>query len=506
MRNPDELVREHEALARVLDDHAAVSLLQMDSADVLITVLANTFSTERDSIPAEVFEAEVESVLRTLHARGYATPKVREVQGDGRRVPDLCRDWVNADWLWRTEGDDGAVVYTRTAETHEAIAFLERLGDSRRGTAAAAVGELVASFERMSARVTGDTERQLEQIQHERERLDAREALLLAGEAGGVSVDEFERWYDEALNNQQRISLALRWMAQELPRARRALIEKVAGDDLDGITHITAYAEAWEDVTDTPQGRATKEALSVLSDSNQRQTLSLNVAAIAESDVGQLLNDREKRSLSDVSVALYTQIQPLIDVFNSNLDEVTYAFKRRAISSTDRSAWMNALRDAVAALRDAESRNIPLGALPFPVRSEMGQPPASFKVREPAAEPPSLDEMDTSTALPPDPELLARWAGPHRTEVAEHIAATLAALEPGEAMSLSELWGLSPESLRRAVELVPYVEHAHAVADVGESGYQPGSGEVIETLAPDGNLVRYQIARIIYRRPIIEAP
>jgi len=498
---PEELLAEHDALLRMLDDHAAVSMLQKDNAGILFTVLANTFSAERDSIPTDVFETEVESLLRTLNANGFGTPKVREVHGSGRKISDLCRDWVEADWLWRTKDEDGTPRYTRTAEAHEAVAFVQRLGDSRRGTAAAAVGELVASFERMSARLSGDTERQIRQIDDEIETLMIRKGLLESGETGGVGLDEFERWYDDTLNTQQRISLALRWMAQELPRARRSLVEKVREDDVDGITHINAYAEAWDEVTDTPQGRATKEALAVLSDPSQRQSLTHNVAAISDSDLGGLLNDREKRALADISVGLYTQIKPLIEVFNASLEDVTYAFKKRAITSTERTAWMAALREAAAALRATTQRKVPADVIPFPVRVEINHAPPSYRVREAPAAPPTLEELEVSTAAHTDPALLARWSGPHTKEVAAHITTTLDTLEPGQSLSTAEIWGLSPEGLRRAVELVPYFERAQKVAEVGESSHYNDAFEVIETLAPDGSIVRYEIARIVYRKP-----
>lgn len=498
---PEELLAEHDSLLRILDDHAAVSMLQKDNAGILFTVLANTFSTERDSIPTDVFETEVESLLRILNANGFETPRVREVHGGGRRISDLCRDWVKADWLWRTEDDNGMPRFTRTAEAHEAVAFVQRLGDSRRGTAAAAVGEMVASFERMSARLSGDSERQIQQIDDEIEALMIRKGLLESGEAGDVGIDEFERWYDDTLNTQQRISLALRWMAQELPRARRSLLEKVREDEVDGITHINAYAEAWDEVTDTPQGRATKEALAVLSNPSQRQSLTRNVAAISDSELGGLLNDGEKRALADISVGLYTQIKPLIDVFNSSLEDVTYAFKKRAVTSTDRTAWMVALRAAAAALRETSQRKVLAGVIPFPVRVEIDAAPPSYKVREAPAAPPTLEELEVSTATHTDPALLARWAGPHTNEVAEHIAASLDALQPGQSMSTAEIWGLSPEALRRAVEMVPYFEHAHKLAEIGESSHYSDAAEVIETLAPDGSIVRYEIARIVYRKP-----
>ena len=498
---PEELLTEHDSLPRILDDHAAVSMLQKDNAGILFTVLANTFSSERDSIPTDVFETEVESLFRTLNANGFGTPKVHEVHGSGRKISDLCRDWVSADWLWRTEDDNGTPRYTRTAEAHEAVAFVQRLGDSRRGTAAAAVGEMVASFERMAARLSGDTERQIQQIEDEIEGLMIRKGILESGEAGGVGLDEFERWYDDTLNTQQRISLALRWMAQELPRARRSLLEKVRDDEVDGITHINAYAEAWDDVTDTPQGRATKEALTVLSDPSQRQSLTLNVAAISDSELGSLLNEREKRALADISVGLYTQIKPIIDVFNSSLEDVTYAFRKRAVTSTDRTAWMAALREAAAAVRAMTRRKVPAGVIPFPVRVEINHAPPSYKVREAPAAPPTLDELEVSTATPADPALLARWSGPHTNEVDTHISAALDVLEPGQSMTTAEIWEQSPEGLHRAVELVPYFERAHKVAEFGESSHDSDALEVIETLAPDGSTVRYEIARIIYRKP-----
>jgi hypothetical protein len=353
----------------------------------------------------------------------------------------------------------------------------------------------------MSARVSGDAARQIKQIDDEVATLLARKALVESGEAGGVGIDEFEHWYDETLNTQQRISLALRWMAQELPQARRALIDQVREDDLDGITHINAYAAAWEEVIETPQGRATKEALSMLSDPAQRMSLSKNVAIIASSEIGELLNDREKRSLADISVGLYVQIKPLIDVFNASLEDVTYAFKKRAVTSTDRTAWMSALRDAAAALRSTPRRKIQAGVIPFPVRVEINHAPPSYKVREPPAAPPTLDELEVSTATHADPALLARWAGPHTNEVVKHIATILDTLEPGQSMSAAEIWHLSPEGLRRAVELVPYFERAHKVAEVGESSHSSNVFEVIETLASDGSIVRYEIARIVYRKP-----
>lgn len=68
-------------------------------------------------------------------------------------------------------------------------------------------------------------------------------------------------------------------------------------------------------------------------------------------------------------------------------------------------------------------------------------------------------------------------------------------------MSTAEIWGLSPEGLRRAVELVPYFERAHKVAEVGESSHYGDALELIETLAPDGSTVHYEIPRIVYRKP-----
>lgn len=79
---PEELLAEHDSLLRMLDDHAAVSMLQKDNTGILFTVLANTFSAERDSIPTDVFEAEVERRVEHLWGKLPASDGIRRTVSD----------------------------------------------------------------------------------------------------------------------------------------------------------------------------------------------------------------------------------------------------------------------------------------------------------------------------------------------------------------------------------------------------------------------------------------
>ncbi|SKY53405.1 Protein of uncharacterised function (DUF3375) [Mycobacteroides abscessus subsp. bolletii] len=493
-----ELIVDHNTLVDVTREHAAVTLLRLEHPAVLITVLDNTFAPDREAIPADEFEGDVETVLRTLHQAGIATPRTREVDGGSATVQALCRSWVDGGWLWKTpDGEAGTPVYSRTAETHESLEWLRQLTTARRDTGARQVGVLIEQMEDMAAKVSGDRDRQLARIRAEIAALQERELRILDGEEAGITLDDFQHWYDNIRALQRRIRLGIVYAAQQLPKERRKFLDEIAADEMDGITHIHAYDEAWRRVLDNSQGRAAREASDILSDTELRLKFGRNTDAIINSEQAEVLLANEIRELRDYPVGLYNQFAPLLTVFTDNLEDAADAFRRRT-ESLARGGWTDALRRAWKALRDNASRTLPIDALPEPANADIGAAPASPIVRAVAEDTPPLDNGDVSNAAPMNLEYLARWGEPHPREIEAHISCALADVDDGVTISLADVWADAPHNLRRWVELFPYFAYATRHGDDGSIHEHVGRRVTIETTGPEGEVIACEVPAISF--------
>lgn len=487
MQTPMELLAEHQLMAEMLDKNPAVTFLQKDHAAVLHTVLANTFDIDREEIPAEVFEAEVASVLNTLRSAGVAV--------SDRPVRDVCRTWVDGRWLRLDPAPDGGQVYRRTYEMSVALRYLRDLSAPRRGTSASNVPQFLGKVEGLASKMAGDREQRADLLRRRIAELEQELALLDEGLGEEVSFDEFVAEHDVIVEMLSGIDLGFRHVTEELWRVQKRMLDDIALSGPDPIAQMQIGEDAWQELVSTPEGRAVDDALQILLDPTARATLNRHLGQILAHEFAETMKPWERRAFGDLSALLHSHVGPLVDANRRGNVELNIAFRKQAARNIDHHGFDETIRRARIALRAYKGRGLPAGSLPRLPRLDLGSAPGRLPDLEPPAEPTPLADMEDSDAAPPTAEEIARWCGPHIGQVTDHINESLSTF--GQEMTVGDLWALSPEHLRRSVELVGYHLYAHTVHSEGRSRYEPGGVETVDTVAPDGRLVPLQIQRII---------
>lgn len=505
--SPREVQDEHRAISNLLGHNAAVTFLQKEHAAVLHTVLANTFTVGRETIQAEQFEAEVTKILGSLRAGGYAVP--------AGEVREICRRWVDPGrWLYLDKTNEGEV-YSRTAETHEAIAYVRELSAPRRGTAARGIGDFLGKIEDLASKLSGDTEQRKLLLQRRIAEIQDELSLLEEDIGGGSTLDEFVADHDQIVEMLSAIGLAFRHVTDRFGRVQRRMLDDIALSGPEPIAKMGVGQDAWQELASKPEGAAVEDALRILQQQSSRAELTRHIHQILDHDHAQTLTARERRTFGDLATVLHSHIHPLVEESRRGGVEVNIAFRKQAARGAQSGGLDEAIRRARIALRDYGRRRLPDGLLPRLPKVTIGSVPARLPEVRPFSEPVSLSDLPASEAEPPSSQDVERWAGPHSREIAAYIESELAALEPGESTTLARLWDRSPEHLRRAVELEGYFAFAHDLHAIKEGARsvhrtRPGPDgeltETVSTLAPDRSLVRFQIPLIELYGPHQAAP
>lgn len=495
MRTPMELLAEHHLTAESLDTSPAVAFLQKDHAAILHTVLTNTFDVDRQQIEADVFEAEVASVLNTLREGGVVVPD--------RPIRDLCRGWVDDKWLALDPTHDGGQVYRQRYEMSVALGWVRDLSSQRPGTSASNVPRFLEKVEGLASKMSGDTEQRADLLRRRIADLEQELARLEDGIGEDVTFDEFVAEHDVIVEMLSGIDLGFRHVTEQLWRVQKRMLDDIALSGPDPIAQMKIGEDAWQELVSTPEGRAVDDALQILLDPTARMTLNRHLGQILAHEFAETMKPWERRAFGDLSALLHSHVAPLVDANRRGNVELNLAFRKQAARSTDHHGFDETIRRARMALRSFTRRSLPEGVVPRLPKLDLGNVPGRLPDLEPVADPTPLSEMEDSEATPPTAEEIARWSGPHIEQVTDHIDSTLATF--GQEMSIGNLWALAPEHLRRSVELVGYHVYAHGVHSAGRSQYEPGKTEVVETLAPNGRLIPLTIQRIVLAPTSTEA-
>ena len=487
MLGASELLADFRLVADLLENHAAVTFLGKDQAAVLHAVLTNTFGVDREQIPAEAFEAEVASILAVLQDDGVRIPQ--------RPVRDVCRSWVDGKWLRLDPTADGGQVYARTAASHEALGYLRDLAAPRRGTAVSDVPRFLAHVEDLASRLAGDREQRADLLRRRIAALEEELALLDDGLGDTATFDEFVAGHDSIVAMLSAIDLGFRHVTDRLWRVQKRMLDDIALNTPDPVAQMQVGENAWQELVATPEGKAVDDALQILLDPNARATLTKHVGQVLSHEYAQTLQPWEQRAFGNLAALLHSHVGPLVDANRRGNVELNIAFRKQAVRHVEHEGYDEVVRRARIALREFPGRTLGDGVLPRLSRLDLGIAPGRFPELHPPVDPTPLEEMEDSEAEPPTAEEIARWRGPHLDQVGGHIEETLASLD--QPLTVSDLWALAPEHLRRNVELVAYYHFAHGVYDDGRSFYQPDRTETVTTVGPDGQLVPFDIARIV---------
>lgn len=482
-----ELLADYQLVADLLENHAAVTFLNKDQAAVLHAVLTNTFDIDREQIPADVFEAEVASVLAILRNAGAQVPE--------RAPRDLCRTWVDGRWLRLLPTAEGGEVYTRTAESHEALGYLRDLTAPRRGTAVSDVPRFLSQVEDLASRLSGNTEQRAELLRRRIALLEEELSRLKDGVEDTATFDEFVAGHDSIVAMLSAIDLGFRHVTEQLWRVQKRMLDDIALNNPDPVAQMQVGENAWQELVTTPEGRAVDDALRILLDPNARAMLSKHVSQVLTHDYAQTLQPWERRAFGNLAALLHSHVGPLVDANRRGNLELNIAFRKQAVRHIEHEGYDEAIRRARRVLRDYTGRAIPDHVLPRLTRLDLGSAPGRLPDVVAPADPTPLEDMDDSEAAPPTAQEIARWRGPHMDQVRAHVEETLSTLD--QPLTIGELWSLAPEHLRRNVELVAYYFYAHEVSETGRAVYQADREESVLTVAPDGQLVPFDIGRIV---------
>lgn len=489
MQSAMELLAEHRMMAQLVDEHPAVTFLKKDHAAIIHTVLSATFSVERDEIDAQVFEAEVASVLGTLKADGIEVP--------ARPVREVCRSWVDDHWLRLDPTPEGGQSYRRTYETSIVLRYLRDLSAPRQGTAAGNVPDFLRRVEDLASRLTGDKEHRAELLRGRIADLQNELDLLDEGVTNEATFDEFVSQHDQIVEMLSGIDLGFRHVTDELWRVQKRMFDEIALSGPDPIAQMQVGEDAWQELIRTPEGKAVDDALTTLLDAGSRAKLNRHIEQILTHDYAATLQPSERREFGDLAALLHSHVGPLVETNRRGNAELNLAFRKQAARGQGHQGFDELIRRARLALRDHPGRTVPQDALPRLSRLDLGAAPGQLPDLSAPMDAPTLAEIDESEALPPSADEIAKWSGPHFAQVTGHIDALLE--QADGSLSIGQLWNAAPLHLRRSVELVAYFARAHALVDEARAFYPAGEFELIEAIGPDGRPVQLQIDTIRLR-------
>jgi len=479
------------ARVRAVLDRPTLRLMSRPTSASVLAVFRTVFDRDVQYVPADRMHLQVEEHVARLQATGARVP-ASDASADTSDRDDprpngraLCREWVAAQWLVRSNSPDGDEQYSLTSHALEALSLVDALSSDRALISESRLAMIVDAVHRWAARAEPDREVQVRRLDAQIAELQAERDRLERGDAV-VTVDE-DRMRDGYANltdlirqlpsDFKRVEEAVATMHREIVEDFRQEVRPI-GEILDG------YLARTDDLMEsTPEGRAFQGAFELLRDDTLLLRLRDDIATILEHPFAASLTAAERRTFRGTVGILRQGIEDVLAqrrMLTATLRDQIVAHdvvRDRELDAVLRSvnrglaAWMTA-----GGARD----RVPLDLLP--PTAAVGTLRERFHDPDADTVPPPIEEPDDDVFEDLDLDALRQHGGPLLAELRAALATA------GAGTSVAAFHALPPEQ-RRPVELFGL---AHLLT--GHDDFEAATTTVEHhTVRPDGEPVVFDM-------------
>ncbi|WP_022904028.1 DUF3375 family protein, partial [Curtobacterium sp. B8] len=174
------------ARVRAVLDRPTLRLLSRPTSAAVVAVFRAVFDRDVQYVPADRMHLQVEEHVARLQSTGARVPAgdqsgdAEDARPNGRA---LCRDWVAAQWLVRSNSPDGDEQYSLTSHALEALSLVDALSADRALISESRLAMIVDAVHRWAARAEPDPDVQIRRLDAQIAELQAERDRLASGDA-----------------------------------------------------------------------------------------------------------------------------------------------------------------------------------------------------------------------------------------------------------------------------------------------------------------------------------
>lgn len=477
------------ARVRAVLDRPTLRLMSRPTSAAVLAVFRTVFDRDVQYVPADRMHLQVEEHVARLQATGARVPASDQTSGeptDTTARPNgraLCRDWVAAQWLVRSNSADGDEQYSLTSHALEALSMVDALAADRALISESRLAMIVDAVHRWAARAEPDPDVQVRRLDAQIAELQAERDRLANGDE--VATVDDHRMRDGYTN----ISDLIRQLPSDFKRVEEAVAAMHRSIVEDFRQEVRPIGEILDDYlarTDdlmqaTPEGRAFEGAFELLRDDALLLRLRDDIATILAHPFADTLGSGERRAFRNTVGILRQGIEDVL----AQRRQLTATLRDQIVAhdvvrDRELDAVLRSVNRGLASwIEQGSARDrVPLGLLP--ATAEVGTLRERFHDPDNDAVPPPIEEPDDDVFEELDVESLRRHGGP--------LLAELRAALRDAADSADAFHALPPEQ-RRPVELFGL---AHLLT--GNDDFETATHVVPHrTVRPDGEPVTFHM-------------
>lgn len=491
-----ELARVREAF-----DKPTLRLLDRKYSPLVLAVFRLSFSRDQRSVTAERLHAQVDTYLEEL---GSVGEDKLPLNASGRA---LCVRWMNDQWLYRTIGDSGTEEYSLTSHALEALDLVATLSRERALISESRINTILAAVSRMATEANPDRQSRIDRLNTQIAELAAeRDRLAGGGELAAASVDQMVDGYDNILALIGQLPSDFKRVEESVLTMHRQIIADFRNEDRPIADVLDEYLRKTDELTTlTAEGRAFEGAFSLLRDEALLLDLKKDLQAILDHPFSDALSAAEQRDFRGA-----------VTVLRRGIDDVLTQRARLSTTLRDHIVNHNAVRDREL---DSTLRQInqqlaiwmqtagPRAAVPIaliPAQIDVEHLRERFYDPDDDVPPPPLEDVSDQAPDGPDLAAIRQQGAPALGQLRHRL---IAAIEAGDAETVSDVFNTLPPELRRPVEVIGLL-HVLAGTDTGPAaagadldttladlaaGDRPA--DTFHTLRPDGTSRAFLVER-----------
>ncbi len=470
---------------RAVLDRPTLRLMSRPTSAAVIAVFRTVFDRDVQYVPADRMHLQVEEHVARLQSTGARVPASEQGEGESDARPNgraLCRDWVAAQWLVRSNSPDGDEQYSLTSHALEALNLVDALSADRALISESRLAMIVDAVHRWAASAEPDPDVQVRRIDAQIAELQAERERIARGEVTEVDDARMHDGYTNVADLIRQLPSDFKRVEEAVATMHRSIVEdfrqevRPIGEILDD------YLARTDDLMQaTPEGRAFEGAFELLRDDALLLRLRDDIATILAHPFAQSLGAGERRAFRNTVSILRQGIEDVL----AQRRQLTATLRDQIVAhdvvrDRELDAVLRSVNRGLAAWIDERSARdrVPLGLLP--ATAEIGTLRERFYDPDNEAAPPPIEEPDDDVFEDLDVESLRRHGGP--------LLAELRAALRSAPDSVSAFHALPPEQ-RRPVELFGL---AHLLT--GNDDFETATHVVPHrTVRPDGETVTFHM-------------
>ncbi|MBP1300396.1 MULTISPECIES: DUF3375 family protein [unclassified Curtobacterium] len=470
---------------RAVLDRPTLRLMSRPTSAAVIAVFRTVFDRDVQYVPADRMHLQVEEHVARLQSTGARVPASEHGENEADARPNgraLCRDWVAAQWLVRSNSPDGDEQYSLTSHALEALNLVDALSADRALISESRLAMIVEAVHRWAASAEPDPDVQVRRIDAQIAELQAERERIARGEVTEVDDARMHDGYTNVADLIRQLPSDFKRVEEAVATMHRSIVEdfrqevRPIGEILDD------YLARTDDLMQaTPEGRAFEGAFELLRDDALLLRLRDDIATILAHPFAESLGAGERRAFRNTVSILRQGIEDVL----AQRRQLTATLRDQIVAhdvvrDRELDAVLRSVNRGLAAWIDSGSARdrVPLGLLP--ATAEVGTLRERFYDPDNEAVPPPIEEPDDDVFEELDVESLRRHGGP--------LLAELRAALRSAPDSVSAFHALPPEQ-RRPVELFGL---AHLLT--GNDDFETATHLVPHrTVRPDGETVTFRM-------------